>query len=238
MPDVPASPPSSAENLLYQRRTEAAAASRGISSEPILDAALAAVGRMVPGVALLEFGAGTGDLLRRLMNAGCKGRLTGTDILPRPSWLPEEMAWVQADLNQTTPLPGRSFDVIISTEVIEHLENPRAVAREFARLLRPGGRVVLTTPNQESIRSFLSLLITGHFVAFQNSCYPAHITALLRKDLQRIFAEAGFHDICFGFSDHGGIPKLPWVTWQQATWGLLRGRLFSDNLVMQASLPL
>ena len=36
-----------------------------------------------------------------------------------------------------------SFDAIISTEVIEHLENPRAVFREFARLVRPGGRLLL-----------------------------------------------------------------------------------------------
>lgn len=234
---TPAATPDSNENLLHRRRIEAAAASCGISSEPILDAALAALGTISSGIALLEFGAGTGNLLQRLVNSNCQGSLTGADILARPIWLPESVGWIQADLNHSMHLNEGSFDIIVSTEVIEHLENPRAVAREFARLLRPGGRVVLTTPNQESIRSFLSLLVTGHFVAFQNSCYPAHITALLRADLKRIFAEAGFQNIQFRFTGHGGIPKLPRITWQQVSFGRLRGRLFSDNLVMEAVLP-
>lgn len=225
------------ENLLYQRRAEAAMTSRGISSEPILNAALAALKTVPCGMRLLEFGAGTGNLLRRLVDSACQGSLTGADILPRPVWLPESISWVQADLNQSTCLLESSFDIIVTTEVIEHLENPRAVAREFARLLRPGGRVVLTTPNQESIRSMLSLLATGHFVAFQESCYPAHISALLRTDLKRIFTEAGFQNIRFNFTNHGGIPKLPQITWQQISMGLLRGRLFSDNLVMEADMP-
>lgn len=237
MPDTSPSHPSADDSLLFQRRTAAALASRGTSSEPILDAALAVLGTVPSGATLLEFGAGTGNLLRRLVASSCQGCMTGADILPRPAGLPENIEWIQADLNQSTHLLERSFDVIISTEVIEHLENPRAVAREFARLLRPGGRVVLTTPNQESIRSMLSLVATGHFVAFQDSCYPAHITALLRTDLRRIFTEAGFHNIQFSFTDHGGIPKLPSVTWQQVSRGLLCGRLFSDNLVMEADMP-
>ncbi|MHB1078864.1 MAG: class I SAM-dependent methyltransferase [Prosthecobacter sp.] len=237
MSEISNSLPGSNENLLYQRRAAAAEASKGISSEPILDAALAKLGAVSSGAALLEFGAGTGNLLQRLVNSNCQGILTGADILPRPAWLPESIGWIQTDLNQSVNLNERSFDIIVSTEVIEHLENPRAVAREFARLLRPGGRVVLTTPNQESIRSFVSLLVIGHFVAFQDSCYPAHITALLRADLKRIFVEAGFEDIRFSFTGYGGIPKRPQLTWQQVSLGVLRGRLFSDNLVMEASLP-
>lgn len=53
----------------------------------------------------------------------------------------------------TTKCTDRSFDLIVSTEVIERLENPRVVAREFARLMCLGGRLILTTPNLESARS-------------------------------------------------------------------------------------
>lgn len=230
------SQPESSESSLHRRRTQAALASGGTSSERIVDVAVSVTGTVLPGARLLEFGAGTGNLLRRLIAAGCQAELTGADILPRPSWLPDHVTWIQADLNQNLLLPPNSFDLIISTEVVEHLENPRAVVREFARLLRPGGRVVLTTPNQESLRSLLSLLVTGHFVAFQDSCYPAHITALLCTDLRRIFGEAGFEDIKFSFTDYGGIPKCPRITWQQITLGVLKGRWFSDNVVLQARL--
>jgi SAM-dependent methyltransferase len=44
------------------------------------------------------------------------------------------------------PLPDASLDSILCTEVLEHVPDPDAVWREFHRLLRPGGKVLLTTP--------------------------------------------------------------------------------------------
>ena len=69
-----------------------------------------------------------------LRAAGFSGDLTAADILPRPAGLDTTTRWIEGDLNEPLPLPSGSFDVIISTEVIEHLENPRAVFREFGRL--------------------------------------------------------------------------------------------------------
>lgn len=45
------------------------------------------------------------------------------------------------------PFPGDAFDVVLSTEVIEHLPEPAAAVKEFARVLKPGGHLVLSTPN-------------------------------------------------------------------------------------------
>jgi 2-polyprenyl-3-methyl-5-hydroxy-6-metoxy-1,4-benzoquinol methylase len=141
------------------------------------------------------------------------------------------------DLNNANAIPAASFDVVIAAEVIEHLENPRQVAREWFQILKPGGTLVLSTPNNESIRSLTALLVRGHYVAFLDSCYPAHITALLRKDLERILSEAGFSDIRFHFTDHGGLPKLPAVSWQRVSLGLLKGCRFSDNVIAAAKVP-
>ena len=44
------------------------------------------------------------------------------------------------------PLPGGSLDAILCTEVIEHLPNPMAALDEFRRLLKPGGKLWLTSP--------------------------------------------------------------------------------------------
>ena len=183
--------------------------------------------------ALLDFGAGRGELLQRLHQLGGFDELAGVDLFERPASLPSSVAWHQQDLNEPVSI-GREFDVVVCSETIEHLENPRHVFRTLARLVRPEGLLVLTMPNQESIRSYAGLIVSGHFTQFLGSCYPAHITALHRLDLQRLCDETGFEPPAFRYTNAGGIPRRPSVSWQAVSFGLLRGRLFSDNVAMVA----
>jgi 2-polyprenyl-3-methyl-5-hydroxy-6-metoxy-1,4-benzoquinol methylase len=141
------------------------------------------------------------------------------------------------DLNKPLSNHDNAFDVVVAAEVIEHLENPRFMIREIFRILRPGGTALITTPNNESWRSLAALLLRGHYASFGDLSYPAHITPLLRKDLTRIFIEAGFPGPQFHFTDQGGIPGKPAVTWQNISLGLLKGMRFSDNLLAVATKP-
>jgi 2-polyprenyl-3-methyl-5-hydroxy-6-metoxy-1,4-benzoquinol methylase len=111
------------------------------------------------------------------------------------------------------------------------------VVREWFRLLKPGGWLLFSTPNNESVRSLLALVCRGHYSAFGETSYPAHITALLRKDLERITREAGFEMIQFHFTDHGILPKAKRLTWQVLSAALLRGLRFSDNLLAVCRKP-
>jgi 2-polyprenyl-3-methyl-5-hydroxy-6-metoxy-1,4-benzoquinol methylase len=217
---------------LQEKRLQAALASEGISAGPIYQTVLDLCRSLRLHGDLLEFGAGTGTLAKQLSASQPGGTITCADIRPRPASLPANVAWLQTDLNNAIPVPDCSFDIIISTEVIEHLENPRATFREFHRLLRSDGVLIVTTPNQESVRSIAGLLMGGHFVAFLGRSYPAHITALLRKDFERICHGTRFAPPQFYYTDSGGIPKLPHILWQSLTFGLLKGRLFSDNLAV------
>ncbi len=185
----------------------------------------------------MDYGAGVGQFTRRLLELKRFQSVSATDIMGIPGDLNGRVEWIEQDLN--TPLPGyeATFDVVVAPEVIEHLENPRFMLREIFRILRPGGTAIVTTPNNESWRSLIALLVRGHFTEFGESGYPAHITALLRKDLTRIFQEASFPAPDFRFTDCGGVPGKPMVSWQRISFGLLKGLRYSDNILAIAKKP-
>lgn len=58
----------------------------------------------------------------------------------------EGIRWEVGDA-QTLAHPDATFDTVISCDTIEHLHRPRLALMEFARVLKPGGRLLLTTPN-------------------------------------------------------------------------------------------
>lgn len=229
----PTAPPTAtpAPDSLRQWREQAAIASGGTSSDAIKDHVMSLLSRHQRSGSVLDFGAGTGELLARLLDTRRYSRLAGVDLYERPDWLPEDVAWWRHDLNDPMPAAGQ-FDAVVCSEVVEHLENPRQVFRSLASLVAPGGLLIVTTPNIECLRSLGGLLLRGHYTPFLNDCYPAHITALLRLDFERLCGETGFERPVFSYPDDGAVPKLPHLRWKTVSAGLLRGRLFSDTVAL------
>jgi 2-polyprenyl-3-methyl-5-hydroxy-6-metoxy-1,4-benzoquinol methylase len=218
---------------LERFRVDSAIKSGGTSPKEVKQFALKLIEPLDNIERVCDFGAGTGELLNLLKKKKPNLHFTGADILPRPHTLDPEINWYQQDLNSNLPADGH-FDLVICSEVIEHLENPRQMFREINKVLNPKGWLVLTMPNQESYRSLLALWLAGNHVQFLGASYPAHITALVGQDLERICSETGFELKGIYYSGHGLIPKLTRLTWQGISFGFLRGKRFSDCMGMLA----
>lgn len=177
---------------------------------------------------LADVGCGGGDLWPLVRDRFT--RCVGLDAV-RYAGLPADVDFRPIDLDRgTLPIDDASVDAAVAIEVIEHLENPRAFARELARVVRPGGWIVITTPNQLSALSLLTLVLKGRFSSFQDAEYPAHRTALLEVDLRRIMAECGLQDVEVAFTCHGRLP-LSGRHYPRAL-ARLAPRRFSDNIVI------
>jgi 2-polyprenyl-3-methyl-5-hydroxy-6-metoxy-1,4-benzoquinol methylase len=107
-------------------------------------AAYAYAREQVAGGRLLDLGCGTGYGTATLHGAGAT--VIGIDRIAPDPHNRDGALFAQADM-RGLPLRERSFDRIVSFQVIEHLEDPTPYLDAIARLLRPDGLAILTTPN-------------------------------------------------------------------------------------------
>lgn len=148
---------------------------------------------------------------------------------------PPGVPLLRADLDAAIPLADGSVDLAMSVETIEHLENPRAFIRELARITRAGGSIVVSTPNQLSAMSLMTLVTRQRFASFQDVHYPAHRSALLEVDLRRIAAEAGLEAIQVRYNLAGRMPLT--ARHYPRAISKLSPRLFSDTVIVTARKP-
>jgi SAM-dependent methyltransferase len=218
---------------------ERARESEGESPSAVHDMIAAAmVERGLDGGRLVDVGCGIGALAGALPRGDFQ--YVGVDVVAHPAF-PPGLELVRANLDRDPiPLPGGSADIVVSAETIEHVENPRALMRELVRLVRPGGWVFVTTPNQLSLASLTCLVARGEFQYFQRApgMYPAHITALLEIDLRRIAEECSLVNVDALYSGFGRVPftSLRWPNAFGARRGF-RGRAFSDNVLVCGMRP-
>jgi SAM-dependent methyltransferase len=128
---------------------------------------------------LLDVPAGEGALAARLIGAGFEVRCC--DLYPEIFRL-RGVEIKGGDLSGTLPYADETFDFITCVEGLEHIENPQQAIREFARLLRAGGGLVVTVPNILNIEERVKWLLHG---------YTSHFKPISREALARVRAELG-----------------------------------------------
>lgn len=146
--------------------------------------AMAEVPDAVPGAKALDVGCREGIQTRWLEARG----YDVTSIDKEPMYAPA----LRVDIEHGLPFCDASFDLIWCSEVIEHLYNVADTLQEFRRVLKPGGKIVITTPN-----SYFWLMRCVQILGFS----PARLQNLDHKqffalsDIQRLFPAATL----FGF---------------------------------------
>lgn len=142
---------------------------------------------------IFESSAGTAILARELKDAGHDVTISNYIVQNIPH-IDEH----QADLNKDLALPDELFDVVISREVIEHVESVPHTLREFNRILRPGGTLILTFPNRLQFRSRFYHLLTGFYRGMKspiNLDVPfgeAHINLIGYPEMDYFLRKSGF----------------------------------------------
>lgn len=176
-----------------------------------------------PRGSLVDLGAGDGTLVERLQREGFE--VTAVDAIAS-DFRPDGIKVVVANLNEKMPFPDAQFKTVVSTELIEHLENPWFFLREIYRITEPGGVAIISTPNLSSIYVRLWYLLTGRLYNFLNSAYThiGHITPVYLWNLERM-AEDKF-DVEAVKVNASPIPKTP--------FGLpFRSRLLGQCIVVK-----
>jgi len=88
------------------------------------------------------------------------------------------------DVNQPLPYNDESFSLVWCSEVIEHLDSPGAFLQEVNRILVPGGRLVLTTPNSHF---WIYPLIRPFGLEPKDVQHPGHLHFFSLADMKQLF---------------------------------------------------
>lgn len=202
--------------------------------DQIIEAALAAA-QPEHGLRWLDIGCGRGDLLRAVRDRWQPASLAGIDAL---DWLDEDLREdVSLDTIAAEDAASKlaPADRVLMVEVIEHLEAPWTVLRQAARLVAPGGRLVLSTPNLATLRNRLELGLRGNLTSFRPD-YEPHISPALPHVAERVVAEEGLSAEPPAFAGADVISFAKGRLWPEA----VRRRypaLTSVSVILAASRP-
>jgi 2-polyprenyl-3-methyl-5-hydroxy-6-metoxy-1,4-benzoquinol methylase len=176
-------------NTIWERCGQRAGAAMGLLPGPRKSAGAQLLWLRLkrPGERLLDVGCGNGEYLDNMRRAGWE--VTGVE--------PDEESVrmgrshfgleIHHGVLEDVCLPEGTFDVITMQHVVEHLSDPVQTLQSAYSLLRPGGRLVVVTPNVDSLAR---RLFSRHWASWDP---PRHLFLFSNRTLRRALTEAGFN---------------------------------------------
>jgi 2-polyprenyl-3-methyl-5-hydroxy-6-metoxy-1,4-benzoquinol methylase len=159
---------------------------------------------------VLDVGCGNGELLALLHEAfPSVSTLVGVDLSPdqveRNARRLAGMEFFAMDVQRDAI--DRTFDLVVCSEVIEHLDDPRAAVKNLARMVRPGGRLLVTCP-------------TGTMYATER--HFGHVRHPKAEELSAWAREAGLDAVSLWNWGWPTYRLMKWATNVDAEWALKR----------------
>lgn len=140
-----------------------------------------------PGGRLLDIGCGSGDWLAGMRDLGWQVRGLDFDAEAVAAAASRGLPIDHGPLEEQR-YPDASFDAVTLNHVIEHLPDPLGTLAECRRILRPGGRLMVFTPNSDGL---------GHLIfkaAWRGLEPPRHLYLFSPTSMRAVLARAGFGD--------------------------------------------
>jgi 2-polyprenyl-3-methyl-5-hydroxy-6-metoxy-1,4-benzoquinol methylase len=161
--------------------------------------------RVRPGERVLDVGCGEGRFMAELAAVGVEA--VGVDVAEEPlrrarAARPDVEARL-VDASGAWPLTDASFDAVWAGEVIEHVADTAGWLSEIRRVLRPGGRLLVSTPNHSRL-AVLRLALSAR--AFDAHFDPRsdHLRFYTRRTLTSLLGDFGFQEVSIAAA--AGLP--------------------------------
>jgi ubiquinone/menaquinone biosynthesis C-methylase UbiE len=139
---------------------------------------------LAQGDRVLDLGIGDGRLAAQLDAL----HLTGADVsqvaLDRAATRLPNARLVKVDPDESLPFEDNEFDLVMCAETLEHIRDLQLALSEIRRVLRPGGRLAVTTP----LGSRFGVLLRGF-----DSPFSPHLRTFTRRSLRATLERMGFH---------------------------------------------
>lgn len=144
-------------------------------------------------IKILDVGAGHGAFSKKLYEMGYE--VEACDLFPEIFYY-DKITCKKADLTQPLPYEDNQFEAIIAIEVMEHILDHEVFFREVKRILKPGGKLYISTPNILSLKSRMRFLLSGFYYSFKpldlyNNDGLQHIAALTKDQYHYLGIRAG-----------------------------------------------
>jgi SAM-dependent methyltransferase len=134
---------------------------------------------------VLDVGAGTGGQVAELVRLGYEA--VGLEPNAQAVAIARSRGWpVHHGTAEAPPFEDATFDTVILSQVVEHLVDPIAALASLRRLLRPGGRLIVLTPNVRGLPQRLFGREWAHWHA------PYHLHLFGRRQLRTAIGRAGY----------------------------------------------